>query len=118
MIQCEQKKQEILRLVGQYYREAFSNEVFVPGETPVRYAGRVFDEEELLNAVDASLDFWLTAGRFAEQFEADLAELFDVDATLLVNSGSSANLIAFSALTSPALGAKVRTCFSISVTER
>ncbi len=104
MIQCEQKKQEILRLVGQYYREAFSNEVFVPGETPVRYAGRVFDEEELLNAVDASLDFWLTAGRFTEQFEADLAGLFDVDATLLVNSGSSANLIAFSALTSPALG--------------
>jgi CDP-6-deoxy-D-xylo-4-hexulose-3-dehydrase len=104
MIGCEQKKQEILRLVEEYYREAFGEETFVPGQTPVRYAGRVFDQEELLNAVDASLDFWLTAGRFAQELEADLADLFNVGTALLTNSGSSANLVALSALTSPSLG--------------
>jgi CDP-6-deoxy-D-xylo-4-hexulose-3-dehydrase len=70
----------------------------------VRYAGRVFDAAELVHAVDASLDFWLTAGRYSEQFEASLATRFDLDTALLVNSGSSANLVAMSALTSPSLG--------------
>ncbi len=64
----------------------------MPGESPVRYAGRVFDAEELQMAVEASLDFWLTAGRFTEQFESTLAERMDRDTGLLVNSGSSANL--------------------------
>jgi CDP-6-deoxy-D-xylo-4-hexulose-3-dehydrase len=104
MPSAESKRQEILRLVAEYYREAFSERPFLPGETTLRYAGRVFDAEELVHAVDASLDFWLTAGRFAEQFEVDLAELVDLDTALLVNSGSSANLVAMSTLTSPSLG--------------
>jgi CDP-6-deoxy-D-xylo-4-hexulose-3-dehydrase len=70
----------------------------------VRYAGRVFDEKEMVNLVDASLDFWLTAGRYAEEFESSFAAYFDVSDAILVNSGSSANLVAMSALTSPKLG--------------
>jgi CDP-4-dehydro-6-deoxyglucose reductase, E1 len=77
---------------------------FVPGTTPVRYAGRVYDEKEMINLVDASLDFWLTAGRYAEQFENELATFLGIQYALLTNSGSSANLLAMSALTSPKLG--------------
>jgi CDP-6-deoxy-D-xylo-4-hexulose-3-dehydrase len=76
---------------------------FRPGVDPVRYAGRVFDADEVEHLVDASLDFWLTAGRYAEEFEAGLAEFLGVEDTLLVNSGSSANLVAISSLTSPRL---------------
>ena len=76
---------------------------FRPGEDPVRYAGRYFDEKELVNLVDSSLDFWLTAGRYADEFEAGLAEFLGLQNVLLVNSGSSANLVAFSTLTSPKL---------------
>ena len=76
---------------------------FRPGEDVVRYAGRFFDESELVSLVDSSLDFWLTAGRYAEAFEAGLAEFLGVENVLLVNSGSSANLVAFSTLTSPKL---------------
>ena len=76
---------------------------FRPGEDLVRYAGRYFDEKELVNLVDCSLDFWLTAGRYAEEFEATLAEFLGLQDVLLVNSGSSANLVAFSTLTSPKL---------------
>ena len=77
---------------------------FVPGESRVNYAGRVFDESEVVNAVDAGLEFWLTYGRFSREFERRLAEYLGVKFALLVNSGSSANLLAFSALTSPLLG--------------
>ena len=101
---CEQQRQEILRLVAEYHGAAFGERKFVPGESAVRYAGRVFDAEELVNAVDASLDFWLTAGRYSEEFETLLAERLGLDTALLVNSGSSANLVAMSALTSPSLG--------------
>jgi CDP-6-deoxy-D-xylo-4-hexulose-3-dehydrase len=104
MSHAEEKRRDILRLVAEYWQEAFALRTFVPGETPVRYAGRVFDAAELVHAVDASLDFWLTAGRYSEQFEASLATRFDLDTALLVNSGSSANLVAMSALTSPSLG--------------
>ena len=76
---------------------------FVPGKTPVRYAGRVYDEKEVVSLVDASLDFWLTAGRYAKKFEKELAEFLGVKFCLLTNSGSSANLLAVSALTSPLL---------------
>jgi len=76
---------------------------FRSGEDPVRYAGRYFDEHELVALVDSSLDFWLTAGRYAEEFEAGLGEYLGVPNVLLVNSGSSANLVAFSTLTSPKL---------------
>jgi CDP-6-deoxy-D-xylo-4-hexulose-3-dehydrase len=77
---------------------------FRPGQSTVRYAGRVFGPEELRNATDAVLDFWLTGGRFAEEFEQRLAEWLNVEDALLVNSGSSANLVAITALTSPRLG--------------
>lgn len=76
---------------------------FRPGEQPVRYAGRVYDAEELVHLVGSSLDFWLTAGRFAEEFESGLAEYLGVGNVLLVNSGSSANLVALSALTAEEL---------------
>ena len=96
-------RKQILELVRQYHA-AGPAKSFQPGQDPVRYAGRYFDEKELVNLVDASLDFWLTAGRYAEEFEASMAEMLGVENVLLVNSGSSANLVAFSALTSPKLG--------------
>jgi CDP-6-deoxy-D-xylo-4-hexulose-3-dehydrase len=95
-------RQQILDLVREY-QAAEAKKPFRPGEDPVRYAGRYFDEKELVNLVDSSLDFWLTAGRYADEFEAGLAEFLGVENVLLVNSGSSANLVAFSALTSPKL---------------
>lgn len=79
---------------------------FTPGKTPINYAGRVYDEKEIQAAVEASLDFWLTEGRFARQFQAELASRIGVKHALLVNSGSSANLLALTALTSHLLGKK------------
>ena len=76
---------------------------FIHGKTRVEYAGRVYDEEELINLVDASLDFWLTAGRYAKEFEEGLAKFLGMKYCLLVNSGSSADLLAISSLTSPLL---------------
>ncbi len=73
---------------------------FIPGKSPINYAGRVYDEKEIQAAVEASLDFWLTEGRFARQFQTELAAMIGVKHSLLVNSGSSANLLALSALTS------------------
>jgi CDP-6-deoxy-D-xylo-4-hexulose-3-dehydrase len=95
---------EILRLVKEFHDSRFAETPFVPGTSPVRYAGRVFDEREIQSLVDSALDFWLTAGRFTEQFEASLAELVGTEYALLVNSGSSANLLALTALTSELLG--------------
>jgi CDP-4-dehydro-6-deoxyglucose reductase, E1 len=100
----EQLRAQILSLVAEYYEAAFPKGDFVPGQTSVPYAGRVFDEQEIRNLVDASLDFWLTAGRFAEQFERSFSRWFGLRECALVNSGSSANLVAVSALTSPRLG--------------
>ncbi len=94
----------ILEMVRAYAREAFAQAPFEPGRSPVPCAGRVFDEEEVATLVDAALDFWLTTGRFAARFERDFASFFGVKHALLCNSGSSANLLALSALTSPALG--------------
>jgi CDP-4-dehydro-6-deoxyglucose reductase, E1 len=101
---AESKRQEILRLVAEYCGEAFAPEPFVPGQSAVHYGGRVFDADELTSAVDAVLDFWLTAGRFAAEFETELADFFPAASAMLVNSGSSANLVAMSALTSTSLG--------------
>lgn len=101
---AEALRAQILDLVREYHAAAFPEKEFVPGETPVLYAGRVFDDEEIVHLTDASLDFWLTAGRFAERFEKELARFFGRRHSLLVNSGSSANLVALSALTSPDLG--------------
>ena len=95
-------RMQILELVRQFHA-ADVRKPFRPGQDPVRYAGRHFDADELVKLVDASLDFWLTAGRYAEEFEAGLADYLGVPYTLLVNSGSSANLVAFSTLTSPKL---------------
>ena len=96
-------RQQILELVREYHAEAFPEREFVPGETPVVYAGRVFDDEEMVHLADATLDFWLTSGRFTRQFERGLARYFGRRHALLVNSGSSANLVALSALTSSTL---------------
>ena len=95
-------RRQILELVREFHA-ADATHPFRPGEDPVRYAGRYFDEKELVNLVDSSLDFWLTAGRYADEFEAGLAEFLGLENVLLVNSGSSANLVAFSTLTSPKL---------------
>ena len=95
---------EILEQVGAYARQRWTPQPYVPGKTPAPYAGRVFDEAEVVNLVDASLDFWLTSGRFCRQLEKGLAEFVGVAECRLTNSGSSANLVAFSTLTSPRLG--------------
>lgn len=97
-------RQQISELVAEYHDEAFQKAEFVPGESPVPVAGRVFNSTELQHLVESSLDFWLTTGRFAEQFEKEFARFFGVRKAILVNSGSSANLVALSALTSPKLG--------------
>jgi CDP-6-deoxy-D-xylo-4-hexulose-3-dehydrase len=96
---------EILAKVRELAGERFSQpQPFVPGESAVGYAGRVYDAEEMVNLVESGLDFWLTAGRFAQAFETRLAASYGVKYASLVNSGSSANLVAFSALTSPSWG--------------
>jgi CDP-6-deoxy-D-xylo-4-hexulose-3-dehydrase len=94
----------ILSLVGEYNKEHARENKFIPGKTPVHYAGRVYNEKEMQAAVEASLDFWLTEGRFTEQFESHLASAIGAKHAILVNSGSSANLLALTALTSPLLG--------------
>ena len=99
-----QAKEEILSLVKEYC-DTYHNKKkdFEPGDR-ITYAARVYDSEEMVNLVDSSLEFWLTSGRYTDQFEKELAEYLDVRYCSLVNSGSSANLIAFMALTSPLLG--------------
>lgn len=97
-------REEILALVAEYHAEAFPARPFVGGETAVPVSGRVFDATDMQYLVDASLDFWLTAGRFAEQFEREFAQYLGVRHAMLCNSGSSANLLALSALTSSKLG--------------
>jgi CDP-4-dehydro-6-deoxyglucose reductase, E1 len=95
---------EIAKLVRRYHATAFPTQNFTPGQSKIQCAGRVFDAEELVLAVEASLDFWLTLGRFGAQFEQEFAAYFGVRFASLVNSGSSANLVALSALTSKELG--------------
>lgn len=99
-------RKEIITKIIEYYQAKFNTKEFIPGKTLINYAGRVFNEKELVNAVEASLDFWLTEGRFSEEFAVKIADFLDVDNVILTNSGSSANLIAFSALTSEKLGEK------------
>ena len=99
-------RSEILEKVAAYAQRRWTPQTYVPGKTPAPYAGRVFDEEEVVTLVDASLDFWLTSGRFCRQLEKGLAEFVGVAECRLVNSGSSANLLAFSTLTSRRLGGR------------
>jgi CDP-4-dehydro-6-deoxyglucose reductase, E1 len=98
-------KYEILELVKKYHDEKFQKLDYIKG-MKIPFAGRVFDSEELVNLVDSSLDFWLTAGKYALEFEQQFADFMGVDYSILVNSGSSANLVALSTLTSPKLGDK------------
>jgi CDP-4-dehydro-6-deoxyglucose reductase, E1 len=101
---ADELRNRIRATVGEYYRDAFAPREFIPGSTLVPVSGRVFDQEELEYLVDSALDFWLTTGRFAEQFEREFARFVGVREAVLVNSGSSANLLAVSALTSERLG--------------
>lgn len=94
---------KIKKDIKNYYDRTFAS-MFIPGETPVPVSGKVFDEEELLVGVEAVLDGWWTEGRFAAEFEKEFTKLLGVRYVTLVNSGSSANLIALSALTSPVFG--------------
>lgn len=100
----QEARQEILSLVADYYH-AYKEpkKAFEPGDR-ITYAARVFDEKEMCSLVDSALDFWLTTGRFADEFEHEFAKWLGVRYASLVNSGSSANLIAFSVLTAPELG--------------
>lgn len=97
---------QVLAAVQQYYQVKFASRPFISGETYIPVSGKVFDDQELLRLVDASLDFWLTTGRYAAEFEERFAQWMGVKHCLLVNSGSSANLLALTALTSPKLGDK------------
>ena len=104
-MKIERLKQEILEKTKELYKLKFGGKKeFVPGETYVNYGGRFFDEKEMVNLIDSSLDFWLTTGPWAKKFEKGLAEYLGTKYCSLVNSGSSANLLAFMALTSPSLG--------------
>jgi CDP-6-deoxy-D-xylo-4-hexulose-3-dehydrase len=106
MENADSLRQEILEKVKSYYQLAFADKgEFKPGDR-IGYGGRVFDEKELVALVDSALDFWLTTGRYTERFEDAFAKFLGVRYCLLTNSGSSANLLAFMALTSPKLGEK------------
>ncbi len=97
-------RQQIRSLVAEFYEVEYSGRAFEPGVSPVPVSGRVFDAEDMQSLVESGLDFWLTTGRFANQFEREFARYFGLRGASLVNSGSSANLVALSALTSPKLG--------------
>ncbi|MGA2333407.1 MAG: lipopolysaccharide biosynthesis protein RfbH [Syntrophales bacterium] len=99
----EDIRTQILDLVRQYHQAKFAPKAFDPDKDLVHYASRVFDAEEIVNLVDAGLDFYLTANRYAERFESEFANYLGLSNALLVNSGSSANLVALTSLTSPKL---------------
>ncbi len=106
MTNAEIIRKSIHDLVTQYYQTGIYDEPFIPGQTQVRYGGRVFDQNELVSLTDALLDFWLTSGPFAKKFEKSFSQFIGSKNALLVNSGSSANLLAVSCLTSKQLGVK------------
>lgn len=100
----QQAKEQILKLTAEYCRTYHNQAKEYKEGDRIPYASRVYDENEMVNLVDSALEFWLTSGRYTDRFEADLAKYLGVKFCALVNSGSSANLIAFMALTSPLLG--------------
>jgi CDP-6-deoxy-D-xylo-4-hexulose-3-dehydrase len=100
-ISADQLREEILRLVTRYYEIAHAPKPFVPGQTRIPYAGRVYNDEELRLGVESVLQFWLTAGPFANRFEKLMRDYFGSNAAYLVNSGSSANLLMIATLLSP-----------------
>ena len=101
---AEALRKQILELTAQYHAEAFPVRDFVPGQSGVQVSGKVIGADDICSVVDSALDAWFTTGRFAKDFERKLARFFGVRSASLVNSGSSANLVALSALTSPKLG--------------
>ena len=100
----DELRRQILNLVREYHDIAFPGESFAPDSGSVPVSGRVFDAEELVCLTDAALDFWLTSGRYADQFEREFSRFWGLRHASLCNSGSSANLLALSSLTSPKLG--------------
>ncbi|TKC17135.1 lipopolysaccharide biosynthesis protein RfbH [Robertmurraya kyonggiensis] len=103
----EQAKRKIIfNQVEEFHKLFHQREDFVPGESNLSYAGKIYDKDEMIALTDASLDFWLTAGRFYKEFEKSFAKYLGVRYALLTTSGSSANLLAVSSLTSPKLGDK------------
>ena len=102
----ERIKHQIFEKVKEYYKLKHKRDEFISGKMKIPYAGRVYDQNEIISLVDSALEFWLTAGRFANQFEKEFAGFLGVEHCSLTNSGSSANLLAISALTSPELGEK------------
>src|SRR6201992_950570 len=100
----EQLRQQILQLTAEFHAEAFAPKTFVPGSSAVPVSGKVIDAADMSAVVDSALDGWFTTGRWAKEFERKLARFIGVRSASLVNSGSSANLVALSALTSPKLG--------------
>jgi CDP-4-dehydro-6-deoxyglucose reductase, E1 len=101
---AQQLRAQILELTAEYHREAFPSRDYQPGKSPVPVSGKVIDSADLCSVVDSALDCWFTTGRFAKAFEKKLARFIGVRSCSLVNSGSSANLVALTALTSPNLG--------------
>jgi CDP-6-deoxy-D-xylo-4-hexulose-3-dehydrase len=101
-------KEEILALVREYYQVAHQRPAFVPGKTRIPYSGRVYDDQEMAFLADASLDFWLTAGPYADRFERRMRQFFECRDFLLVNSGSSANLLMMSTLCAPTIQNELR----------
>jgi CDP-6-deoxy-D-xylo-4-hexulose-3-dehydrase len=99
-------REQILNLVREYYIAEHQQPDFVPGQSVIPVSGRVYDADDIMHLVDSSLEFWLTAGRYSDQFEHDFAKFIGTRNALLCNSGSSANLLAFAALTSPELGTR------------
>lgn len=104
MSRQEELREQIIELTKEYYKESFTKEEAFHEGDRVNYAGRCFDEHELMNLVDSSLEFWLTAGRYTKKFEGLMCDYLQVKYCSVVNSGSSANLLAFMALTSYKLG--------------
>jgi CDP-6-deoxy-D-xylo-4-hexulose-3-dehydrase len=102
-------REEISKRVKDLYLLRQDENIFIPGETYVNYAGRVYNENEMVSLVDCALDFWLTSGRFTEQFQHSLGKYLNVKHAILCNSGSSANLLAISSLTSTKLGKRALT---------
>ncbi|MBK26553.1 MAG: lipopolysaccharide biosynthesis protein RfbH [Halobacteriovorax sp.] len=99
-------REEILGKARHFFRGEYGNKKIIPGEDMIQPSGKVVDEEDLVSLIDSSLDMWLTTGRYAKIFEKDFAAYMNQKHCLLVNSGSSANLVAFAALTSPQWGDK------------
>jgi CDP-4-dehydro-6-deoxyglucose reductase, E1 len=97
-------KRQILKLVGQFHQTAHAPMKFVPGESKIPVSGKVFDAEDMMSLVDSSLDFWLTTGRFADEFRKEFSNFLGLPHVILCNSGSSANLLAVTALTSELMG--------------